>query len=188
MEYWKEIGESSFGNKYFVSSMGRVWSSKSGILKTPLNQGGYPHLSLDIDGKWHRHLVHRLVGVAFIKNAENKPTINHKNGIRNDNRVENLEWATMKEQSIHSVISLGRKGAVNKDRRKTVIAYKDGLSIVLEMEGIREMARFLKIPYQGIQRSMKSPSRKYFGWKFELIYDPFWIAKNKNKIAQTKFK
>ena len=60
MEIWKGIGKSKGGNVYCVSTMGRVWSSKNGVLNTPINQANYPHLSLDIDGKWHRHLVHRL--------------------------------------------------------------------------------------------------------------------------------
>jgi len=79
METWERLGESENKILYFVSDFGRVWSSKSGVLKAPLNQGGYPHLTLNIDGKSHRHLVHRLVGQIFIENNENKPTINHKN-------------------------------------------------------------------------------------------------------------
>lgn len=179
MELWESIGKSGRDNYYSVSTFGRVWSSKNGLLH-PCNMAtGYPHLSLNLDGRWKRYLVHRLQAIAFLPNPENKPTVNHKNGIRDDNRIENLEWATSKEQNIHSVEVLGRKGAINNHRRKTVIAYKEGMMAVVETDGVREMGRTLSIPYQGIQACIKYPTRSYFGWKFEVIYDPLWMPKTK---------
>lgn len=176
MEYWEPIFP---GSKYSVSTMGRMWSANIGVMKTPINNFGYPHLSLMIDGKSQRVLVHRLMATAFLPNPLEKREVNHINGIRKDNRIENLEWVTSSENKVHRYEFLGGRGADNFHRRKTVIAYRDGLPIVIEVDGIREMARSLNIPYQAVQAGIKKNKRTYFGWKFELLTDPMWTPKEK---------
>jgi len=98
---------------YAVTSLGRVWShpkrrsSKTGKwLKQTQDRGGY--MALDV-GKGKKRLVHRLVASAFIVKTDDTLCINHKNGIKNDNRVENLEWVTYSENEKHSYKILGKK-------------------------------------------------------------------------------
>lgn len=89
-----------FPDYYSVSENGAVRSERNGkILKPATDKYGYHYYVLCVEGKRHTIKAHRLVAMAFIPNPENKPTVNHKNGIRTDNRVVNLEWMTNKEQS-----------------------------------------------------------------------------------------
>ena len=98
-ELWEECE-----GDYQVSNSGRMKSLKHGkerFLKPVQTPGGYQQVCL-YNGKAKRDLVHRLVARAFIPNPENKRTVNHKNGIKTDNRVDNLEWATYSENCLHA--------------------------------------------------------------------------------------
>ena len=99
-EIWKELEGFS---KYKFSNTGKVWSKHyKKFLSVKPRQDGYIAYNLkNNEGIKKNMLSHRLIALAFIPNQENKPTINHKNHNRADNRVENLEWATISEQNLH---------------------------------------------------------------------------------------
>lgn len=89
-----------FPDYYSVSEEGVVRSERNGkILRPATDKCGYHYYVLCVNGERHTIKAHRLVAMAFIPNPKNKPTVNHKNGIRTDNRAINLEWMTNKEQS-----------------------------------------------------------------------------------------
>lgn len=84
-----------YEEKYFVTSRGRVWSTYRNMWLTLVPaKDDYRKVNLYLNGKMKTYQVHRLVAAAFIDNPDNLPEINHKNEIRYDNVVENLEWCT----------------------------------------------------------------------------------------------
>lgn len=115
MEEWRKI-EGFEG--YEVSNIGGIRSLKSGATKRLkiYNRQGYHRVTLWGDGKRYDKGVHRLVAIAFIENPLNKSQVNHKNGIKSDNRVKNLEWCTASENNRHKVYELNRLGSVRKPK------------------------------------------------------------------------
>ena len=102
-EIWKDV--LGYEGHYLVSNIGQVKSikfKKNKILNPSTNNKGYLYISLYKNNTQIRRLVHRIVAEAFLSNPREKLTVNHINGIKTDNAVINLEWATYSENNKHA--------------------------------------------------------------------------------------
>lgn len=159
---------------YCVSDAGEVFSlnyNKTGEikkLKPQKHKNGY--LFVNLSGKIVS--LHRLVAKTFIPNPENKPQVNHKNGNKMDNRVQNLEWNSSSENILHAYRILGRKsprlGKKGKDHpnSKIVLQIKDGV-VVAEFYGANEASRQTGINNISIGDACRGKNHTAGGYRWE---------------------
>ena len=188
MEIWKDI--KGFEGLYQISDLGRVKSlsreivhvhsvrqTKERILKK--NDGGHGYLQVDLykTGSEKTHKVARLVAEHFIPNPENKRTVNHKKGIKTDNRAKELEWMTQAENVQHAYDVLGRKaskpllGKFGKQHHssKAIIQLIKSGGLVAEYGGQCEAGRKTGIFQANISAALlgKYKTAGGFIWKFK---------------------
>ena len=195
-EIWKDVV--GYEGLYKVSNLGRVRSLDkeiiiTGVQKHPvkgikkgkikgqyLNRVGYAMTVLVKNEKRKYVLIHRLVAKAFIPNPENKPQVDHINGVKSDNRVENLRWATAKENKNNEVTKKLLKGKKHTEETKAKIKEKlKGKNIGNQGKKIKclntgeifisagEAGRNLNVDISGIIKCCKGKKESAKGYKFE---------------------
>lgn len=165
-EIWKDVP--GYGDGYSVSSHGRVLSKKFNepkILVQRLSPYGYPTVGLSHANKKKGLVVHRLVAKAFIPNPLNKATVNHKNGIKTDNRVENLEWMTNSEniKDAHRMGLMNPAALINHPSVSKPVAQLDlSGNLIKVFPSATEASRIL-----GVRHSTISKVIAGFGYKYK---------------------
>lgn len=142
-----------------VSSIGRIRkaankSRKERILtEFPKDRDGYYRCSVQkLDGTWTSQPVHRLVVKAFIPRTENKDVVNHIDGNRTNNRIENLEWVTPKENVIHSFKFGSRKTCKQVPKRTILTDFQvSQIRKLRELYTVNQIAKLFNIEYQSLK-------------------------------------
>ena len=164
MEIWKDV--IGFENEYEISNLGNLRSKerfvkhykgglrkyKSSLKNQRLNSNGYKRCNLKSNGKRFDFTIHQLVAKAFLDNDIDRNFVNHKNGIKTDNRIENLEWVTLSENTIH---------AVKKRLIKTKLTDNEVLEISKNKLSTRKIAKLYNVSASIIWRIKNKKSYKH---------------------------
>ena len=160
-EEWRDIKDME---DYQVSNKGRVKNKHNNFLMNPRNEFGYIKVSI----QQNKYQVHRLVAIAFIPNPENKPTVDHINRVSTDNNLENLRWATHKEQIDNSAQSNG-----NHYRKINMIDINTN-EIIKVFDTIHDAIEYITSSTTHAKRTIDDTIRKVCNNKIENAYNYKW--------------
>lgn len=168
-EIWKDVV--GFEEKYMISNLGRVYSKITNKILTPVKSqndflGYYGVTFRFADGKPHTKKIHRMVAEAFIPNPDNLPCVNHIDGNKLNNCVDNLEWCDRKYNAKHAYDNNlnGYKDKlhnnfVNASKRKVLVILEDNNDEKLIFNCTKEAAEFLGCDYHYISSCSRSNFR-----------------------------
>lgn len=169
MEIWKDI--KGYEGKYQVSNLGNVRGKK--VLSPKINKNGYKEVSL-YNGKQKSFYIHRLVAEAFIPNGNKLPQVNHINGDKTNNCVDNLEWISNYDNIQHSIRTGLRDiqtiANITKEKcGKKIKQYDRDGNYIREWLTIREASRELGIERQAIIKVCKGKHKSTNNFIFKYV-------------------
>ena len=173
MEYKKEPLKGY--EEYQIDTNGVVYSKKGKPLSPSLTRKGYHHILTSVNGHVKGHQVHVLVANQFLKNDDpkHKIQVNHIDGNKINNNVDNLEFVTPSENTLHAVYVLGfDPGKYNKEHSTPIAGYNDNDELIAKFSSVSNAEKYYKkfsddhrnigaLIYKAISRN-----RKYMGLKW----------------------
>lgn len=114
--------------RYQISNFGIIKNDKGNIVKPRMHHKGYLKIELFGNGKRSAFFIHRIVAQVFIPNPENLPQVNHKKGIKHDNRASELEWCTQSYNAKHS-FEIGLRTNIGDKNPSAILSSKEVLEI-----------------------------------------------------------
>ena len=174
-EIWKDV--IGYEGLYQVSNLGRIkalkkcviqtnrsYIMKEKIIKQNILYSGYYYVNLYKNNKVNRVLVHRVVSQAFIPNTDNKPQVNHKDGNKLNNCVDNLEWVSASENNYHAI----KTGLRNYNSMSYKICQiKNGI-IIATFDSIHDANRKTNISVGNIDSVIKGNRKTAGGFEWKL--------------------
>lgn len=164
-EIWKDI--EGYEGLYQVSNLGKVKGLRKNIILSPSN-GEYKKVILCNKGERITKPIHRLVAEAFLDNPYNKSQVNHINGDKLDNRLDNLEWVTQSENTVHAY-----KMKLNKPFKAIyyVLQYDLQGNFIKKWNCLKEISKNTNFNKPNIMYCCQGKYKQAYGykWKYELI-------------------
>lgn len=159
-----EIWAVAYGTsgRYEVSTFGRVRNAKTQKILSTQDKHGYRKLNLHVDGKLIHKYVHRLVAETFIANPDNKPQVNHIDGIHDNNHIENLEWVTADENHQHAIDNdLAKKARYAGHRSRKALLSKAEIITKQNLDELIIQAESRNTTVYGLYKLQESMIEKY---------------------------
>ena len=162
-----------YNGKYLVTADGSIINTVKGIVMTPKpSNRGYVYVKLYGSDGIETRRVHRLVAEAFIPNPQGKDQVNHKDGIKDNNKVENLEWVTQKENNLHAIRNglNSTEAAVNAQKIRVKQKALDG-TLIRVWDCMSDASRATGIPVSNISHNCSGRIRHAGGYLWEKCLD-----------------
>lgn len=186
-EIWKDV--KGYEGLYQISNFGRVKSLvyKGKIKELQTDKNGYARTSLWKKNNGSLKQVHRLVAIAFIPNPQNKSQVNHIDGNKKNNNVNNLEWVTPSENSIHAYrmglrtvnkTGTGKYGKLNGSSKPVYMLDKETGEILIRFDSLADAGRYLgrkSNSMGGIAKQTRGETKTAYGFKWR------YVDENKSK-------